>query len=153
MGRSVSYPQGAIVAFCLIENEARGDLDWQYECLVEDVVSTARQAFPSLLPHDGWRGREDRILLRNAYADCGISTYCGLAAIWLVERNDSFYWEADYDRPRTGRAQRWLDQVSGKFLQMFGEIRQIGRFSNGEGVFERIHVLPQRPRDRQAAEN
>ena len=153
MGRSVSYPQGAIVAFRLIESGARGDLDWQYECLVEDVVSTARQAFPSFLPHDGWRGREDRILLRNAYADCGISTYCGLAAIWLVERNDSFYWEADYDRPRTGRAQRWLGQVSGNFLQMFGEIRQIGRFSNGEGVFERIHVSPRRPRDRQAAEN
>ena len=68
--------------------------------------------------------------------------------------NDSCYWEADYDRPRTGRAQRWLDQgVRQSLLQMFGEIRQIGSFSNGEGVFERIHVSPRRPRDRQAAEN
>ena len=29
MGRSVSYPQGAIVAFRLIESGARGDPDWQ----------------------------------------------------------------------------------------------------------------------------
>lgn len=153
MGRSVSYPQGAIVAFRMIDSEAEGDPDWGYECLVEETISTAREAFPSLLPHAGWRGREDRILLRNAYADCGISTYCGLAAIWLAERDDSFYWEADYGRPRTGRAQRWLGQVSGKFSQMFGELRQIGRFSNGEAVFERIDLSLQRPRDRQTVEN
>ena len=153
MGRSVSYPTGSVVAFRLLDDGEDEDVDWAYECLVDEIIDTAKAAFPSFLRFDGWRGREDRILLRNAYADCGISTYCGLAAIWLVERNDSFYWEADYDRPRTGRAQRWLGQVSGNFLQMFGEIRQIGRFSNGEGVFERIHVLPQRPRDRQAAEN
>ncbi|QQN75210.1 hypothetical protein [Croceicoccus sp. YJ47] len=140
MGRSVSYPIGAIVAFRLIENKEEGDLDWEYECQVEDIISTAREVFPSLVPHDGWRGREDRILLRNAYADCGISIYCDLAAIWLAERDDSFYWEADYSRPRTGRAQRWLEQVSGKFSQMFGELRQIGSFSNGEAVFERIEA-------------
>ncbi len=104
MGRSVSHPRGAIVAFRLIDSEEEGDSDWEYECLVEDIISTAREAFPSLVPHAGWRGREDRILLRNAYADCGISIYCGLAAIRLAERDDSRYWEADYGRPRTGRA-------------------------------------------------
>lgn len=153
MGRSVSYLQGAIVAFRLIESEVGGDLDWEYEFLVENMVSTAREASPSLQPNAGWRGREDRILLQNAYADCGISTYCGLAAIWLVERDDSFYWEADYGCSRTGRAQRWLGQVSGKFSQMFGELRQIGRFSNGEAVFERIDLSLQRLRDWPSAEN
>lgn len=138
MGRSVSYPNGAIVAFRLIDSEEEGDPDWEYECLVDDIISAACEAFPSLVPHAGWRGREDRILLRNAYADCGISTYCGLAAIWLAERDDSFYWDANYGRPRTGRAQRWLGQVAGKFSQMFGELRQIGRFSNGEAIFEKI---------------
>ena len=153
MGRSVSYPKGAIVAFRLIESQEEGDSDWKYDCLVEDIISTARDAFPSLVPQDSWRGREDRILLRNAYADCGISTYCGLAAIWLAERDDSFYWEADHGRPRTGRAQRWLEQVSDKFSQMFGELRQIGRFSNGEAVFERIDLSLQRRRDRQTVDN
>jgi hypothetical protein len=47
-----------------------------------------RRAFPSLIPHDGWRGREDRILMRNAYADFGVSVYGGLVAVWIVERDD-----------------------------------------------------------------
>lgn len=140
MGRSISYPQEAIVAFRLIESGEDDDPEWAHECLVEDIIDTVRGAFPSFLPHAGWRGREDRILLRNAYADCGISTYCGLAAIWLAEREDSRYWEADYCCPRTGRARQWLGQVSAKFLQMFGELRQVGRLSNGEAVFERMDV-------------
>lgn len=111
MGRSVSYPCGAIVAFRLIDE---AEDDWAYDYLVDDVIETARAAFPSLEPFDGWRGREDRILLRNAFADCGVSTYCGLAAIWLVERDDSRYWEADCQQARSGRAQRWLGRVSGR---------------------------------------
>ncbi len=136
MGRSVSYPSGAIVAFRLLDESADDDTDWAYECLLDDVIDTAARAFPSLERHDGWRGREDRILLRNAYADLGISTYCGLAAIWLAERGDSHYWEADFYHPRTGRAQRWLAQVERRFETLFGELRMVGRFSNGEAIFE-----------------
>lgn len=102
----------------------------------------ARTSFPSLEPFDGWRGREDRILLRNAFADCGISTYSGLAAIWLAERNDSRYCDADYQRARSGRAQHWLGQVSARFIRLFGELRLVGRFSNGEVIFERSGDLP-----------
>ena len=80
---------------------------------------------------------EAGILLRNAFADCGISTYCGLAAIWLAERDDSHYWEADFYMPRTARARHWLGQVSGRFIDLFGELRLVGRFSNGEAIFER----------------
>ena len=100
-------------------------------------IDAAKAAFPSFQRFDGWRGREDRILLRNAFADCGISTYCGLAAIWLVERDDARYWEADFYTPRTARAQHWLAQVSGRFVGLFGELRLVGRFSNGEAIFER----------------
>jgi len=136
MGRSVSYPAGAVVAFRLID-EADDDWDWAYECLVADIVETARIAFPSLERFDGWRGREDRILLRNAFVDCGVSTYCGLAAIWLAERDDGRYWEADCQQARSGLAQRWLAQVSDKFVGLFGELRLVGRFSNGEAIYER----------------
>ena len=140
MGRSVSYPSGAIVAFRTLENGHEDDWEWEYECLVEEVIETARSTFPSLEPCDGWRGREDRILLRNAFADCGISTYCGLVAIWLAERDDSRYWEADSYCPRSARARRWLSQVEGRFEALFGELRMIGRFSNGEAIFERTSV-------------
>ncbi len=138
MGRSVSYPTGAIVAFRTVETEHEDDWDWEYECLTGEVVETARRAFPSLEPYEGWRGREDRILLRNAYADCGISTYCGLVAIWLAERDDGRYWDADARHPRTGRARQWLGQVANRFEALLGELRMAGRFSNGEAVFERI---------------
>ena len=134
MGRSVSYPCGAIVAFRSLEIEHEDGWEWEYECLVDELIETGRRAFPSLEPCEGWRGREDRILLRNVYADCGISTYCGLVAIWLVERDDSRYWEADYYHPRSGRAQRWLSQVASRFEALFGDLRMIGRFSNGEAI-------------------
>lgn len=141
MGRSVSYPTGAIVAFRLVD-EAEEDWDWAYECLVEDIVETVRSSFPSLEPFDGWRGREDRILLRNAFADCGVSTYCGLAAIWIVERDDSRYWETDCRKARSGRAQQWLTRVSDRFINVFAELRLVGRFSNGEAIFERANASP-----------
>lgn len=136
MGRSVSYPNGAVVAFRTLD-DTDDDQEWAYECLVDEIVDTARIAFPSLEPFAGWRGREDRILLRNAFADCGISTYCGLAAIWLAERDDNRYWEADCRCPRTGRARHWIAQAGPRFVALFGELRMVGRFSNGEAIFER----------------
>jgi hypothetical protein len=138
MGRSVSYPTGSTVAFRLLDDEDDDDPDWAYECLVDDITAAAKAAFPSLEPFQGWRGREDRILLRNAYADLGVSTYCGLAAIWLAERDDNGYWQADFRQPRTARAKHWLAQVTPRFEQLFGELRMIGRFSNGEAIYERV---------------
>ncbi|UAB79004.1 hypothetical protein INR77_04720 [Erythrobacter sp. SCSIO 43205] len=137
MGRSVSHPAGAVVAFRMLDRDGEDDLQWTYECLVEDILHSARDAFPSLEPYDGWRGREDRILLRNAFADCGISTYCGLAAIWLARRDDSRFWEADCDQPQVSLAERWITQVGPRFEKLFGELKLVGRFSNGEAIYER----------------
>lgn len=137
MGRSVSYPVGAVVAFRLLDEDEDGDPDWAYECLVDEVIETAVAAFPSLELSHGWRGREDRILLRNAYADLGLSTWCGLAAIWLAERDDARYWEADFRQPRAALAKHWLGQVAPRFEKLFGELKMIGRFSNGEAIYER----------------
>lgn len=141
MGRSVSYPSGAIAAFRLLD-EPDDEWDWGYEFLVDDVVDTARLLFPSLQLFEGWWGGEDRILLRNAFADCGVSIYCGLAAIWLVERDDAQYWEADSRQARSGCARQWLAQVSDRFTKAFGDLRLVGRFSNGEAIFERVGSSP-----------
>jgi len=136
MGRSVSYPTGAVVAFRMLDDsEEEDNPDWAYECLVDEIIDTTKANFPSFERFDGWRGREDRIFLRNAYADCGVSTYCGFAAIWLVERDDARYREADFTRPRSARARHWLSQVAPRFEKLFGELRLIGQFSNGEAVF------------------
>lgn len=137
MGRSVSYPTGSLVAFRLLDDGEDDDADWVYECLVDEIIDTTRAAFPSFETFDGWRGREDRILLRNAFVDCGISTYCGLAAIWFAPRDDALFWEADFFHSRVARARHWIAQVAPRVEQMFGELEMVGRFSNGEAIFER----------------
>ena len=104
MGRSVSYPSGAIVAFTVLEVESEDDWEFEYEWLRDDLRERASRAFPSLIPHDAWRGREDRTLMRNAYADFGVSVYGGLVAVWIVERDDGAYWDADWRTARSPRA-------------------------------------------------
>ena len=107
---------------------------------MEIVIYSASHAFPSLESYDGWRGREDRILLRNAFADLGISIYGSLAATWLVARDDDRYWDGDMHCSRTGRTDRWIAQVETRFLEMFSEYRCIGRFSNGEAIYEAVQA-------------
>ena len=137
MGRSVSYPAGSIVAFKVLDVEDNDDWEWEYECLRDDLRDRAVEAFPSLVPHDGWRGREERILLRNAYADFGVSVYGELVAVWIVERDDASYWDADWRHARGFRARRWLGQIGAKFDALFGDYDCLGRMSNGEGVYRK----------------
>lgn len=137
MGRSVSYPSGSIVAFTVLEVEDSDDWEWEFECLRDYLRDRAVEAFPSLSPHDGWRGREDRILRRNAFADFGVSVYGELVAVWIVERDDVNYWDADWRHARSPRAHRWLGQIAARFDALFGDYDCLGRMSNGEGVYRR----------------
>lgn len=137
MSRSVSYANGAIVAFTVLEVERDEDWELEYEWLRDDLTERAAAAFPSLLQHDGWRGREDRILLRNAYADFGVSIYGGLVAVWIAERDDGAYWDADCRTARSPRAQRWLRQIASRFDHLFGDYDCLGRMSNGEAVYRK----------------
>lgn len=137
MSRSVIYPSGAKVAFTVLDIECDEDRDFKYEWQCEGLREKAAAAFPSLVSHDGWRGREDRILLRNAYADFGVSIYCGLVAVWIVERDDGAYWDADGRTARSPRAQRWLAQIATRFDRLFGDYDCLGSMSNGEAVFRK----------------
>lgn len=49
MGRSVSYPAGAVVAFRELD-DGDDDIDWAYERLADEVLDTAKSSFPSLNP-------------------------------------------------------------------------------------------------------
>lgn len=137
MGRSVSYPSGALVAFTVLEVENADDWEFEYEWLREDLRTRATAAFPSLGLHDGWRGREDRILLRNTFADFGVSVYGGLVAVWIAERDDGAYWDAEWHTARSPRAQGWLNQIAPRFDALFGDYDCLGHMSNGEGVYRR----------------
>lgn len=135
MGRSVSYPSGAIVAFTVLEVEDEDDWEFEYEWLQGDLRERAAAAFPSLQPHDGWRGREDRILMRNMFADFGVSVYGGLIAVWIVERDDASYWDSEWRTARSPRAQRWLNQIAPRFDALFGTLDCLGHMSNGESIY------------------
>lgn len=137
MGRSVSYPSGAIVAFTVLEVEDEGDWEFEYEWLQGDLRERAASAFPSLQPHNGWRGREDRILMRNMFTDFGVSVYGGLVAVWIVERDDAAYWDTEWRTARSPRAQRWLSQIAPHFNVLFGTLDCLGHMSNGESIYRK----------------
>ena len=137
MGRSVSYPSGALVAFTVLEVEDQDDWDIEYEWLRGDLAERAAAAFPSLAPYDGWRGREDRILMRNAFADFGVSAYGGLVAVWIAERDDGVYWDLEWRTARSPRSQRWLRQIAARFDALFGDYDCLGHMSNGEGIYRK----------------
>lgn len=137
MGRSVSYPSGAIVAFTVLKTENEEDREFEYEWLREDLRERAIAAFPSLEAQDGWRGREDRVLARNAYADFGLSIYGDLVAVWIAERDDPAYRDADWRTARSPRAEHWLAQIAPRFDRLFGDYDRLGHMSNGEGVYRK----------------
>ncbi len=135
MGRPVSYPSGSLVAFTVLDDE--DDWEFEYEWLRDDLVERATRLFPSLEPQDGWRSRKDRILARNAFADFGISIYGGLVAVWIVERDDGSYWDAEWRTTRSPRARHWLAQIAPRFDAEFGDYDCLGHMSNGEGVYRK----------------
>lgn len=137
MARSVSYPSGAVVAFTVLEVETDDDWEFEFEWLRDDLRERAAKAFPSLALHDGWRDREDRILMRNAFADFGVSVYGELVAVWIAERDDGSYWDAEWRTARSPRAQHWLEQIASRFDRIFGDHDCLGRFSNGEAVYQK----------------
>lgn len=125
MSRSVSYPSDAIVAFDFYES----DDEFAFDDLVDEFVFAVDRAYPSVRPVDEWIGREDHAYRANDHAYFGVSEYCGLVSLWAAERYDS-------ERPELAR--QWLSQIEPGFIGRFGRLRKIGRFSNGEAIFERV---------------
>lgn len=135
MGRSVSYPAGAQVAFLPLDTGEDDDFEWEYQSLVDDIRGTVRQVFPSFDAIDCWRGREDRVLMRNTFADIGISTYDGIAAVWLVERSDTRYGYAREWGSHSALAQGWISRAAPRFDRLFGKLDRLGQYSNGEAIY------------------
>lgn len=130
MGRSVSYPSGATVAFMDLSDD-EGEIDFDY--YREWAREVAQEFWPSMWEEDReWRGREDKVLCRNRLVDFGWSEYCGLAAFWMIPRGDL------ETAGQEALAEHWIKTVEPRFRKTFGTLRKIGTFSNGEGVYERV---------------
>ena len=70
---------------------------------------------PSFDPVHGWRGCEHRVLLRNPYADIGITTFQGMASVWIAEREDRDFRIRCEWIDLSGDARRWLDGIAPAF--------------------------------------
>jgi len=149
MGRSVSYPSGASVAFAYREPEGEycsncghaaaqcdcppdeqdlcpTDAYVEWEDYVEELREGARDSWPSMRLCSGWIGNEDRILAENAHAYFGVSEYMDLVAVWLVPKDCS------------ALSAHWIKQATPKLLKNFATLQRIGTMSNGVSVFRKI---------------
>ena len=133
MSRSVSYPSDAIVAYRDITDiEEDYDFDWY----IDDLRDQVKEVFPSMEVCNKWLDREDHAIAENRFAYFGISTYCGLASVWMVKKEFDTYYE-DENR-LANMADNWMNLIYKKFNKVFGEYRKIGTASNGESFFEKI---------------
>ena len=145
MGRSVSYPSGAIVAYVALEgikDEESGEVreydSEDFSFAVEDMQEYLPSLYPSLKACDNWVGREDQALLENDHCYVGVSEYCGLVAAWVLPKEDDSY---SSDHYMTGLSANWCKQVGDKLAKAvagcFGgsQLVSVGRFSHGEQIF------------------
>jgi hypothetical protein len=138
MGRSVSRPSNATaVAYRSFEAEDEFDAEFEFEYLIDWVRETAKEAWPSMVECDEWVGREDHAILSNDLAYIGLSEYCGLVSIWLVDREDRY---DGYDQGEANLCKPWCAQIERKFLKLFSEYQKIGTASNGESFYERVEA-------------
>ena len=105
----------------MLEGEDSDAWDFAYEWLRDDLIERAKRLFPSLEPYDGWRDREDHILARNAFADFGVSVYGGVVAVWILERADGSYRDADWQTARSARAAL----AAADCLKVRGRVREL----------------------------
>ena len=86
-----------------------------YAGFVADIRQAFRRQMPSFDPVHGWRGCEHRVLLRNPYADIGLTTYQGRASVWIAEREDRDFRIRCEWIDLSGDARRWLDGIAPAF--------------------------------------
>lgn len=115
------------------------DWSWEFECLESNILSVLEDKYPSLSrpskPY--WDGNETKILLVNEHCEIGISEYCGLVSISIRVN------ENDYNI-HPGISETWVEKVWPNMVKLMGEntghtqLRKLGSFSNGEGVYEKV---------------
>lgn len=111
-----------------------GDAEFEWDALVDGIKDAATEAWPSMEEADEWLG-EVHVIAKNAHAVLGVAEYCGLVSISLAPNYDrDTYWRDD-----DALKQHWQEQISEKFLTLFGELTKLGTASNGESFYERSH--------------
>jgi hypothetical protein len=110
-----SLPDGAQVALRDLRAIAPDAWFAAYTGFVVEIRRAVRRDMRSFDPIHRWRGCDNRVLLRNPYADIGITTDQGLAVVWIGERIDRDYRIRCEWTDVSGAAQRWLAAIAPAF--------------------------------------
>ena len=110
-----SLPGGARGAFRDFRAVAPEAWFAAYTEFVAEIRREVRFNMRSFDPIHRWRGCTSRVLLRNPYADIGITTGHGLAAVWIGERVDRDYHIRCEWTDVSGAARRWLTAIAPTF--------------------------------------
>ena len=110
-----SSPEGAQVALRDLRAVAPDTWFAAYTGFVAEIRREVRQDMRSFDPIHRWRGCAGRVLLRNPYADIGITTDQGLAVVWIGERIDRDYRIRCEWTDVSSAAQGWLVAIAPAF--------------------------------------
>lgn len=132
MARNVGVHNDAVVTVYM-PFEGEDAFDWAM--FIDDLKRIISERYKSFYDEDDWADREGRIILRNSHAEVVVYEYCGLVSVNLVPRET-------YDFPNEDNlARAWCEQVADNFRKLLDDsyqtYRLVGRFSNGEAVYER----------------
>ena len=86
-----------------------------YVAFAADIRREVRADMRSFDQAQGWRGCAHRVLLRNPYADIGITTWQGIATLWIAERDDPAYRLRCEWTDISGDARAWLTEIAPRF--------------------------------------
>jgi hypothetical protein len=132
MGRSVSTHRNAVATVYLQPEFEEGD-DFAFDDFLDDLKDNVLlPRYKAAAPCDRWVDREDHVVLESQTYEISVSEYCGLVAVCLAPLDvDNGLHRASAERMADGFRKHLEKCFPGSAL------RSIGRFSNGEQVFQR----------------
>ena len=109
------WPDGAQAACRTMSGISPADWYPAYLDLVAAIRTNMRRIMRSFDPIHRWRGTTHRVLLRNPYADIGLTCLNGHAAVWIGERIDRAYRIRCEWSDVSGPAHHWLASIAPTF--------------------------------------
>lgn len=132
MGRSVRIPRTARTTVHLWTNWQ----DIEFGEFIAELQDVLQSKFPSLLPANQWRNKEEHTILANDLCEVVVCEYMGMVSVSLCR--------LDYPAVPVAMADFWMDQVSKTFRAAVRQSNhgdcydKLGTMGNGVAVFQKI---------------
>lgn len=135
MGRSVSVARDALlVTYTQWYDPSEEYIADYWDFFVEDLQGAVCSLWPSFETCDEWIGREDHAIAENGLGYIGVSEYCGLCSIWFAPKHNDYNYSDTHNREDLAKG--FATRIGKKFQASFGTLELLGRFSNGEAIFQ-----------------